>query len=83
MLSDPSAKALPAFDVRNDTRNHHFFHSAMGGMTVSRLCLPLAFLLAGAVSPVRADDDTPAAAKTRKLLKEKITVDFKEQRLED
>src|SRR5438046_10460063 len=53
-------------------------------MTVSRLCLPLALLLAVAVSPVRADDeDTPAAAKTRKLLKEKITVDFKDLRLED
>ncbi len=28
-------------------------------------------------------DDTPAAAKTRKLLKEKVTVDFKDTRLED
>jgi hypothetical protein len=29
------------------------------------------------------DDDTPAAAKTRKLLKEKVTVEFKDTRLED
>jgi tRNA A37 threonylcarbamoyltransferase TsaD len=28
-------------------------------------------------------DDTPKAAKTRKLLKSKITVDFKEERLKD
>ncbi len=48
---------------------------------MSRLCLPLALLLA-VFSPVRADDDTPAAAKTRKLLKTKITVDFKETSLE-
>jgi len=52
-------------------------------MTVRRLCLLLALLLAVVVSPVRANDDTPAAAKTRKLLKEKITVDFKDLRLED
>jgi len=52
-------------------------------MTVTRLCLPLALLLAVVVSPARADEDTPAAAKTRKLLKEKITVDFKDLRLED
>ena len=52
-------------------------------MTVRRLCLPLALLLVVVVDPVRADDDTPAAAKTRKLLKEKITVDFKDLRLED
>src|SRR5947199_9136711 len=51
-------------------------------MTVSRLCLPLALLLVVVVRPVRAED-TPAAAKTRKLLKEKITVDFKDLRLED
>lgn len=30
-----------------------------------------------------AEDDTPAAAKTRKLLKEKVTVEFKDTRLED
>jgi hypothetical protein len=30
-----------------------------------------------------ADDDTPAAAKTRKLLKQKISVDFKDTRIED
>jgi type II secretory pathway component GspD/PulD (secretin) len=28
-------------------------------------------------------EDTPAAAKTRKLLKEKVTVEFKDTRLED
>jgi len=28
-------------------------------------------------------DDTPAAAKTRKLLKTKVTIEFKETRLED
>ena len=50
---------------------------------MTRLCLPLALLLAVVVSPARADEDTPAAAKTRKLLKEKITVDFKDLRLED
>jgi len=29
------------------------------------------------------DEDTPAAAKTRKLLKEKVSVEFKDTRLED
>jgi hypothetical protein len=29
------------------------------------------------------DDDTPAAAKTRKLLKEKVTLELKDSRLED
>jgi hypothetical protein len=32
---------------------------------------------------VDKDEDTPAAAKTRKLLKEKVTVMFKDARLED
>ena len=37
-------------------------------MTVNRLCLLLALLLAAVVSPLwAADDDTPKAAKTRKL----------------
>ena len=50
---------------------------------MSRLCLPLALVLTLVVGPARADDDTPAAAKTRQLLKTKITVDFKDTRLED
>ena len=49
---------------------------------MSRLCLTCSLLLAICVSPVRAED-TPAAAKTRKLLKTKISVDFKDLRLED
>jgi hypothetical protein len=32
---------------------------------------------------IRADENTPAAAKTRKLLKEKVTVEFKDTRLAD
>lgn len=41
-------------------------------------------VLAVASADVRAaDDDTPAAAKTRKLLKNKISVDFKDTRIED
>jgi len=50
---------------------------------VSRLCLTCSLLVIVGVSSVRADDDTPAAAKTRKLLKKKISVDFKDTRLED
>jgi hypothetical protein len=43
-----------------------------------------ALVLAVHTTDVRgADDDTPAAAKTRKLLKMKISVDFKDTRLED
>ena len=43
-----------------------------------------ALVLAVAAADVRAaDDDTPAAAKTRKLLKNKISVDFKDTRIED
>jgi hypothetical protein len=43
-----------------------------------------ALVLAVPTTNVRgADDDTPAAAKTRKLLKKKISVDFKDTRLED
>jgi len=48
---------------------------------VIRLCLSLSFFLC--VPAVRAQDDTPAAAKTRKLLKTKITVDWKDTRLKD
>ena len=43
-----------------------------------------ALVLAVQKADVRgADDDSPAAAKTRKLLKQKISVDFKDTRLED
>jgi hypothetical protein len=51
-----------------------------------RLLLSLAALLMVALAFASADDktdDTPAAAKTRKLLKTKISVEFKETRLED
>ena len=52
-------------------------------MLVSLVTLA-ALVLAVPTTEVRgADDDTPAAAKTRKLLKMKITVDFKDTRLED
>jgi hypothetical protein len=50
-----------------------------------RTLLSAALLLA-VVAAVSADDkpkDTPAAAKTRKLLKNKIDVEFKDTRLED
>ena len=40
-------------------------------------------LLAVAADDERAKDDTPLAAKTRKLLKTKISVEFKDTRLED
>ena len=49
---------------------------------MTRLCLTCSLLLAVCVSPVRAED-TPAAARTRKLLKKTISVDFKDTRLED
>ena len=42
------------------------------------LALPLCLSMARA-----ADDDTPAAKKTRELLKSKVTVNFKDTRLED
>src|SRR6266851_868629 len=49
-----------------------------------RLCLTCSLLLVVCVSPVSADDDTPKAAKTRKLIKTtKISVDFKDTRLDD
>ena len=51
-----------------------------------RTLLSVAVLLGLAVLPCGADeksDDTPKAAKTRKLLKTKITVEFKDTRLED
>ena len=44
--------------------------------------LSLLPLLAGAADE-RKSDDTPAAAKTRKLLEQKVSVDFKDTRLED
>jgi hypothetical protein len=39
--------------------------------------------LVGGYAADKDSDDTAAAAKTRKLLKEKVTVDFKDTRLED
>ena len=43
-----------------------------------------ALVLAVHTSPVRAaDDDTPAAAKTRKLLKKKLSVEFKDTGLRE
>jgi hypothetical protein len=54
----------------------------MGGTTVSRLCLSLALVLAVLAAPARAND-TPKAAKTRQLLKKKVSVDFKDTRLKD
>jgi type II secretory pathway component GspD/PulD (secretin) len=51
-----------------------------------RPVLSVAVLLALTVAVVRADEkaeDTPLAAKTRKLLKKKISVEFKDTRLEE
>jgi hypothetical protein len=42
------------------------------------LALPLCVVVARA-----ADDDTPAAKKTRELLKQKVTCNYKDTRLED
>jgi hypothetical protein len=51
---------------------------------MSRLFAVAAILCVVVLNVHAADDeDTPAAAKTRKLLKQKVTVDFKDQRLED
>jgi hypothetical protein len=55
------------------------------GPTVRRLlaltvALPLCLM---AVRAADGDDDTPKAKKTRELLKKKITVNFKDTRLED
>jgi hypothetical protein len=47
-----------------------------------RRLLAFAAVLA-CLANAHADEDTPAAAKTRKLLKEKVTVEFKDTRLED
>ena len=49
---------------------------------MSRLCLTCSLLLVVCVRPVAAED-TPRAAATRKLLKQKISVDFKDLRLEE
>ncbi len=43
----------------------------------------LCVVLSAPASAAEGDDDTPAAAKTRKLLKTKVTVDFKDTRTED
>jgi hypothetical protein len=51
-----------------------------------RPALPAALLLALAAFTAAQDarpEDTPAAARTRKLLKTKVSVDFKDTRLED
>jgi hypothetical protein len=42
-----------------------------------------ALCVTGAYAADKDSDDTPAAAKTRKLLKQKVTCDFKDTRLED
>src|SRR4051794_12439580 len=52
--------------------------------TLVSLAAIAGLVIAAHTTEVRAaDDDTPAAAKTRKLLKTKISVDFKDTRLED
>ncbi len=48
-----------------------------------RRLLALAAVLVVCPTLLGADGDTPAAARTRKLLKEKVTVEFKDTRLED
>jgi hypothetical protein len=51
---------------------------------VRRLTVFAALLCLGLSGAHAADEaDTPAAAKTRKLLKNKVTVEFKDTRLED
>jgi hypothetical protein len=58
----------------------------LGGITVKRLLAValLTFCGAGFISAADpGDDDTPKAAATRKKLQTKITVKFKETRLED
>jgi hypothetical protein len=52
---------------------------------VRRLIAVAVVVCVGLTAAPAADrsEDTPAAAKTRKLLKEKVTVDFKDTRLED
>jgi hypothetical protein len=50
---------------------------------LSVVVLCLVNLLAVAADDERGKDDSPLAAKTRKLLKTKITVEFKDTRLED
>ncbi|MFM7150424.1 MAG: hypothetical protein ACKO23_11325 [Gemmataceae bacterium] len=52
-----------------------------------RACICLGLWITLAVLPCQADEDkpadTPAAAKARKLLQTKMSVDFKDTRLED
>jgi hypothetical protein len=56
------------------------------GIPVRRLLVTVAILVVCVATfraAEKASQDSPAAAKTRKKLKEKVTVDFKETRLED
>jgi len=50
---------------------------------MSRLIALAALVCVAGLNVHAAEEDTPAAAKTRKLLKEKITIEFKDTRLED
>jgi hypothetical protein len=53
-------------------------------VSMSRLLAFAALVcVAGLTAHAADEEDTPAAAKTRKLLQEKITVEFKDTRLED
>jgi hypothetical protein len=57
-----------------------------GGLTVRRLPIlaaALAACLLGLHAAAAEGDDTPAAAKTRKLLKTKVTVEYKDTRMAD
>jgi hypothetical protein len=51
-------------------------------LSVALLC-SLSLTAPAADDDEKGKDDTPLAAKTRKLLKQKITVEFKDTRLED
>jgi hypothetical protein len=51
-------------------------------LSIAVLC-GVAFVSFAANDEDKTKDDTPLAAKTRKLLKTKITVEFKDTRLED
>jgi type II secretory pathway component GspD/PulD (secretin) len=48
-----------------------------------RCLIAVAALFSLGLLSTYADEDTPAAAKTRKLLKEKVTVSFKDTSLKD